>query len=568
MPVGRDFSAMSRFVRPKQLAVAVVSIVAICILLLFLILRGDDLGPLESRTTNASATSPVRGEAEATAPSASRREVTRESRPQSAPSVQSQPTILSQKQVQLLIRVESTAGEPVTGARVKVDPASNDPGLWYQAKMQNCISDLTGVACVDVWPSGRSFLVTVEQIEANHFIPTRFFPPPDAEKFECTIRAKAVGSIRGKLVDSEGRPVRGSAVVRPSPMKRPVAIYPFDKATDADGSFEFTGLTPGGWRAVVAGVNLGLSSMETEVIAGRTTDLGKITLPERVYLEGEVVNESGAPIAGIDVGSGAGIYQKISEPGGLPGCRELTDERGHFKIACQGPAGLDTINVGVFKNAGESGVASGSRTIPRSFGPFRGPQRSLRLVMDRGCDVAVRLNHSLLGKTISSAQVWIESATFNSGYLGVTNPQGYFEFFNVPAGRHRVVAWSMLMSNDPDSFGLTSKEIEIHPGNAKVEIDLATEPAFQVDLRFLDTENRPISTLEVRCEFSTGETQPKQTLVRTTRMDGRVTFKSLGRSLVFKITEPAFEPWVQEVNYNSHSIVDVGDIRLRRVRVP
>jgi RNA polymerase sigma factor (sigma-70 family) len=142
-------------------------------------------------------------------------------------------------------------------------------------------------------------------------------------------------SIRGSVVDHEGKPVPSASVTLykqtdGAPPRR--LTYNLCKT---DGSFLLTGLDPGNYEVKVnhwlsfspstRGIGMPLWETVVENVPAGTTDL-RLILPERDFINGQVLGPSGLPLFG------AVITTPIEQIGGIV-LITSTDRDGFFKIA-------------------------------------------------------------------------------------------------------------------------------------------------------------------------------------------------------------------------------------------
>lgn len=118
---------------------------------------------------------------------------------------------------------------------------------------------------------------------------------PDAANDLGDLMLHPAARIVGRVVDAEGAPVGGAAVVSESPCGR-------GATSRADGSFEFASLGPGVHRVRARLVGHPASAVaEVDVEVGATARCEDLVLPRARALAGRVTDEREAPVAGAEV---------------------------------------------------------------------------------------------------------------------------------------------------------------------------------------------------------------------------------------------------------------------------
>ncbi len=116
----------------------------------------------------------------------------------------------------------------------------------------------------------------------------------------------AGGSVRGVVVDAEGRPVERAAIFFRAEDGRLDASVT-DTLSGPDGSFTRDGLSPGRYRVQAKALGYGVGGDSAAVIEGRTSSV-RIVLPSGASLRVAVIDADGRPVAGarIEVRDAAG----------------------------------------------------------------------------------------------------------------------------------------------------------------------------------------------------------------------------------------------------------------------
>ncbi|MEL6430159.1 MAG: sigma-70 family RNA polymerase sigma factor [Planctomycetota bacterium] len=153
---------------------------------------------------------------------------------------------------------------------------------------------------------------------------------PAAPEFTYDI-ALPEGQMSGRVVDAEGAALEGVDVshvlVEGRGHRSPLRMADDRRATDADGAFEFTGLTPGTYRVGAEHADLGIAA-SVLVEVGDGTPAGEVVLTLRAgtRVRGSVVDADGAPVRYAPIW----VY---AEDGALvnPISRTATSNDGTFK---------------------------------------------------------------------------------------------------------------------------------------------------------------------------------------------------------------------------------------------
>ncbi|HEX5442264.1 MAG TPA: carboxypeptidase-like regulatory domain-containing protein [Pirellulales bacterium] len=161
-------------------------------------------------------------------------------------------------------------------------------------------------------------------------------PTPNRDWLTLTVDPSTAWSLSGRVVNTAGRPIAGAAVrilQRSSPFSPDDGYVTFDGHvrlyTDAAGRFTTPGQLRPGRRYQIDIDALGMMPERTELIEATTkptTDFGDIVLtpvPRVRSLAGQVVDESGSPVAGA-------IIKQSGD--GPRRTRSVSDAEGRFRI--------------------------------------------------------------------------------------------------------------------------------------------------------------------------------------------------------------------------------------------
>jgi uncharacterized GH25 family protein len=195
------------------------------------------------------------------------------------------------------------------------------------------------------------------------------------------------------------------------------------------GTLEVRDLRPGTYMLRVSGRDfVGLNKVDVRVEAGRTTDLGTLTVDRGRTLTGKVVDLAGRGVAGARVMVGyVGVFGglgRLDEPDGdQPG--SLTDVNGAFTIV----GGIDRNSVGVPQLVVGADHPSFGRSLPLAIPPgMQNPPPITLTLLDCGSIVGrvTQNGKPLAGSTIGAG--WPEFGAAQ------TDDDGVFVMSRLPAG--------------------------------------------------------------------------------------------------------------------------------------
>lgn len=340
----------------------------------------------------------------------------------------------------LVGRVSTPEGGPVAGATIRLadltrQTVSDAHGHFTFPGLAQSSSRLEIIA--DGYPLLRPDLPPIE-------------PGTTTELIDFVLSAGA--RIVGTVVDDSGAGlpdvrVRAYATLADGP------IHPWnetraDVRTAGDGSFDLCGLETDSKTAVLVFEHPGSLELrlDTPIAAGRTIDLGEVVLDPGEWIEGVVLDDSGAPVprAEVHVGSAEGK----TEP------TEHADDEGRFRI---GPYAVgDTIQLDV-RVHGLGTVRHRIEAIPE------GGIAELEIIVGRGPRLAGRvtddLDTPLAGVTVR--------AMGETESLAVSGPDGRFELRGLDSTPHTVEV-------DADGHVATRHE-RVEPGTVDLRLVLDRE---------------------------------------------------------------------------------------------
>lgn len=153
--------------------------------------------------------------------------------------------------------------------------------------------------------------------------------PPVEQVFELR---EAGARLSGRVVDGEGRPLRGMHVrvghprdahARPMPATPEPHPAPEVVRTDAEGRFSFDSLLGGEALLSASGEGFGVSRRAVAIAAGGASEV-EVVLARAAAISGRVFGESGAPLAGVSV--------RVGRRGDQEHRSTVTDEAGRYVV--------------------------------------------------------------------------------------------------------------------------------------------------------------------------------------------------------------------------------------------
>ncbi len=232
----------------------------------------------------------------------------------------------------LLVRAEDEDGKAVAGAAIGAREKTGE--------MKFIIGDPTGENRTD--PGGVCLLrdlpaaPLILSAQADGYVSIRR-RKVGAEEDEVTLIMKAAGSIRGRFLREEGRPLADLNMIA---RKRSAGSLDFesyfsDKKDLGDGVFQVSNLSPGVYDLTIRSEDRAGRRIEAvEVEAGRETDLGEIVLGPGSSISGRVSQEE-------DGSSLKGAWVRVEAPaeGMMPlfTTSDMTGPGGAFTVSGLSP---------------------------------------------------------------------------------------------------------------------------------------------------------------------------------------------------------------------------------------
>ena len=261
------------------------------------------------------------------------------------------------------------------------------------------------------------------------------------EPLEVVIEAG--GEIAGRVLDARGRPVRDGLVGAKARDGSALDPRSYEGSADpADGSFRLDGLAAGTYdlEARASGHGAALVA-NVRVVAGRTTEVGALTLVHGGVVSGTVVDAEGQGIPGVSVYAETDPSRLTEDLG------SQTDSTGAFEIRGV-PAGRVLVRA-VHPSFTAGGVPE-VRVDPAS------EPVPVRIVLGRGARIEGRVRHRD-GRPFTAGRVIVSSSDPSAAY-GWPEPVplddgGAFVAEHVPPGGARVHVLAFTPRTTPMSAG-------------------------------------------------------------------------------------------------------------------
>lgn len=505
---------------------------------------------------------------------------------------------VSTEDMELTGRVVDSEGHPLAGVEIWRPTQGSD----------DAVAAVSG-------PDG-SFTVPFDGLLPLSACPPGWLPDESPAKGEeppgFRLRLRPATRIAGRVVDAGGEPVEGVQVQAwLSGVDRSCAVYvptgcpgPADRRmgdTDADGRFEFESLEPG-WYEVHVSDDLSLVARRLGE-AGKSAEEIALVLPGRlVPLEGRVMDEDGAPVAGARVSvSGdrpdgearTGTDGSYRFPRVLPGRQRLEVRHADFGLAVEmvevaGPRTrfdvrmpLATIVQGRILGRDGSPVAAPSLRVDkepvevdaegrfrfslspgeheiRAEAPDRAPDERRVTAAGDPIDLDLELGRpgAIVGCIAGLAErhyvsLGLQDGSRDSSAEARADEQGRFQLTGVAAG-----AWTLVAT---DNLGRTiERQVQVEEGRATLVPELRFPPLPAVRGRVLEPDGRPIPGASLSFE------QERLRVWAVADTQGRFT-TSLTSGLWTLRAEPhGFAPAMALVSVEGGAPVDVPELRLAR----
>ena len=196
-------------------------------------------------------------------------------------------------------RVIDPKGLPVRGALVR---AGKEPQFWWTSPVE--ATDAEGRFELGGLDPGTYSIVARHADFAPGIV---MGVAADVEgRADLSIALTVGGTVTGRLVDSEERPLAGRVAAQElagQPMA-PALIELLRTDAGADGRFRIERFPPGSYTLGVLAPRFAGRRVEVDVPGGAAVDLGDITLEQGLAIRGRVRSSAGGPIADAEIATG------------------------------------------------------------------------------------------------------------------------------------------------------------------------------------------------------------------------------------------------------------------------
>jgi protocatechuate 3,4-dioxygenase beta subunit len=280
------------------------------------------------------------------------------------------------------------------------------------------------------------------------------------------------GEIAGRVVDADGSPVEDAHVSAEDESRLPgPGRFKSGRSDEGDGRFILRDVAAGKYSLLVrAGTRGEASVADVRVGAGRTTNVGTITLGGGGTLQGVVVDSGGNGIPGATVGAERDANRRYGQ------IQTQTGSTGAFELRGV-PIGM------VYVSASHPAYAP-APPVTATVDPDKEPA-PVRIVLPRGGKIEGRALYRDGRPFVGGRVSWYAMDSRGCGVGGETaaiGPDGSFVLDHVPAGRTMVT----LMAFTPASPMVYGSSTNILTSVASREVDVREAETSSVDLPLRD----------------------------------------------------------------------------------
>lgn len=352
--------------------------------------------------------------------------------------------------------VRSNDGRPVEGAEIRIVPSEPLPGDSSTAP--DALSDAAGRFEIRSQRPGARLKLSAEKAG---YAPAQVsgVTAPSEEPILLVLSLR--GSITGRVVDADSRPVAG-AVLRAASTKlemvEGLAIQGgsvVEGRSRDDGTFVIEGVEPGPVELTASGAEWQESSLQLRLPAGQNLDGVELVLHEAALVEGRVLGPDGTPVARAEIGR-----HEPPRPGEIRYRQPLavSDAEGHYRIDGLAPGRLSLA-------ASHPTLGQGLRELDAQPG-------------DNAVDFELAGGQTVSGKVldpsgspVADARVSLRSSSSAGGPADASSEaDGSFHFEGISPGSYRLEAGKEGEGRTPQPVPITVAEAPL----AGIVLELAS----------------------------------------------------------------------------------------------
>ncbi len=409
-------------------------------------------------------------------------------------------------------RVAGPAGEPVAGARVGLRPEAYRSGPFQTAETPELSATTDGEGAFEIAdvPAGKAEAVVVASGWASGELRDLDVPGGPGRVDVGVLTLEPEVPIEGRVVDPDGRPIRGARVsARPASNRsgfgpgRSWSPSPEPATTASDGRFRLGGFGAGERVSVDVSAQgyLPLSRPGLRLPAAGPLEL---RLAPAATIEGRVVDVRGRPVAGAFVGPSSQVWS-----GGLRTTAKA-DEDGEFSLSPVAPG------VRVIEASADGYVTSSPHSVEVVAGRETPP---VEIVLETAAVLAGRVLTAdglpVAGATITARRQAIRQSRQDSA---TSDGDGHFAFDRLAPGRVTIRA---------AKEGFTAAEVEAEAGQDGASVELVLGRGVEVSGRLVDEGGEPVAGGEVTLVPSAVSFATPDEPRATTRSDGTFTLSGV-----------------------------------------
>jgi protocatechuate 3,4-dioxygenase beta subunit len=427
-------------------------------------------------------------------------------------------------------RVVGERGEPVVGASVRCSETTVLPDGSQQTRSREEVrTDAEGRFVLSRVSPGKADLQASAPGYRSREV-SQVQVPEDRETEPVEIVLEAGTSLEGRVLDSEGRPVRHARVQASVPGGK---RFGFGEMADVEGRYEIVDLEPGPCEIeILLFERGGTTRIPVEILPGRNRlDL---RLPAGVEVSGRAVDSQGEPVPGVNVS-----LEPLLQEGTTLGQQGMSSADGSFVLA--------DVTDGKYRLiAARSGF--GPVAHPGEIRVDGAPVAGIELRLSPGAVIRGRIL-GLPPEEVRSVEVHAVSEELGLPLMATVSPGPAYRIADVSPGEWHVVAQI--------AQGFTAEgKVEVAAGVEEVVFDLELPAGFTVTGRVL-LDREPLSGATVAANSQDGLARR----VGTTGQDGAFRLEHVpggSHALVVALPQDSFHYQTVEIGADLDVAVEIS----------